>query len=450
LGPRLKKPKPRQAKNLEPQTRVAIKLAVRSCDECCTARVIPMILSDARVLAAYVIFFSSYFVFALGKFPGLKIDRPGAAIIGAVLMVAFRIVSAREALWSIDFSTIVLLFSMTLIVAHLHLGGFFEWVADLTVFRLNAHQLLAAVVFTSGVLSAFLVNDVVCLVMTPFVVKVTRRLDLKPVPYLLALATASNIGSVATITGNPQNMLIGSVSQISYVGFFAHLGPIALVGLVIDWALLHWIYLRHVPAGPVLSDATVGQSSQHRPRAKPVVVLVIVLAGFIAGVPAALMAAVGAAVLLITRTTEPQLVYEEVDWGLLVFFVGLFIIVGGAEQAGLSEKLLQPFGVWNLHRIWVYSLLTALLSNVVSNVPAVVLLKSLVPGFPNPDTGWLTLAMASTLAGNLTITGSVANIIVVERAKPHAHVGFSEYFRLGLPLTVLTLTWGIVWLSVVR
>jgi len=409
----------------------------------------PTILSDARGVAAWGIFFCSYFVFALGKFPGLKIDRPGAAIIGAVLMVAFRIMTAQEALRAIDFATVVLLFSMTLIVAQLHVGGFFEWVADLTVLRLNARQLLAAVVFTSGILSAFLVNDIVCLVMTPFIIGVTRRLALEPVPYLLALATASNIGSVASITGNPQNMLIGSVSRIGYVDFLAHLGPVALVGLCLDWALLHWLYLRVLPAG-VRASTSVSQSRPHRPRMKPVVVLILVLVGFVAGVPPALVAALGAAALLITRTTEPRLVYDEVDWGLLVFFIGLFIIVGGAERAGLTERLLQPFLAWNLQRIWIFSALTALLSNIVSNVPAVVLLKSLVPGFADPRIGWLTLAMSSTLAGNLTITGSVANIIVVERAKPEVHIGFREYFRLGLPLTVLTLTWGIIWLSLVR
>jgi Na+/H+ antiporter NhaD/arsenite permease-like protein len=413
-------------------------------------QVAPALLSDARSAAAYAIFFASYFVFALGKFPGLKIDRPGAAIIGAVLMVAFRIVTAQEALRAIDFPTIVLLFSMTLIVAHLHLGGFFEWIADITVLRLSAQRLLAAVVFVSGVLSAFLVNDVVCLVMTPFIIKVTRRLALEPLPYLLALATASNIGSVATITGNPQNMLIGSVSQIGYVDFFIHLGPVALAGLLIDWALLHWIYLRRVSGAAPTPAGTRSTPAQHRPRMKPGVVLLIVLAGFLAGVPPALMAAVGAAALLITRTTEPRLVYDEVDWGLLVFFVGLFIIVGGAERAGLTEQLLQPFVAWNLQQIWIFSSVTALLSNIVSNVPAVVLLKSLVPGFPDPRIGWLTLAMSSTLAGNLTITGSVANIIVVERARPAVHIGFRQYLRLGLPLTVLTLAAGIIWLSLVR
>jgi Na+/H+ antiporter NhaD/arsenite permease-like protein len=407
----------------------------------------PAILSDARVLAAYIIFFASYFVFALGKFPGLKIDRPGAAIIGAVLMVAFRVMSAREALRAIDFATIVLLFSMMLIVGNLHLGGFFEWVEEGVLLRLSAHQLLAAVILTGGILSAFLVNDIVCLVMTPFVLRLTSRLGLKPVPYLLALATASNIGSVATITGNPQNMLIGSVSHISYLHFLARLGPIAAAGLCADWLLVYWIYLR--PTGAAAEPGTVVPSDfqRHSPKVKPVIVLTAVLLGFLAGAPAAMVAAIGAAVLLITRTMEPRLVYDEVDWGLLVFFVGLFIIVGGVEQAGLTEHLLRPFAAWNLHRTWVFATVTAVLSNVVSNVPAVVLLKSLIPGFPDPQAGWLTLAMASTLAGNLTITGSVANIIVVERARPEVHIGFREYFRLGLPLTLATLLLGIAWLA---
>jgi Na+/H+ antiporter NhaD/arsenite permease-like protein len=407
----------------------------------------PAILSDARVLAAYIIFFASYFVFALGKFPGLKIDRPGAAIIGAVLMMAFRIMSTQEALWAIDFATIVLLFSMMLIVANLQLGGFFEWVAGSIVLRLSARRLLPAVIFTSGILSAFLVNDIVCLVMTPFVLRLTRRLGLDPIPYLLAVATASNIGSVATITGNPQNMLIGSVSHISYLDFLVRLGPIALAGLFIDWALMYWLYLRRSSISTEREVAPDPGSDRHPPRARPVIVLAVVLVGFVVGVPPAMMAALGAAVLLITRTTEPRRVYEQVDWGLLVFFIGLFIIVGGAQRAGLTETLLRPFTAWNLHRIWSFSLLTALLSNVVSNVPAVMLLKSLVPAFADPHTGWLALAMSSTLGGNLTITGSVANIIVVERARPEVHIGFREYFRLGLPLTTITLLWGITWLT---
>ena len=234
----------------------------------------PELLTDARTLAAYLIFIGSYFVFALGKFPWMKIDRPGAAIIGAVLMVAFRIVGARDALGSIDFPTIVLLFSMMLIVGNLRVVGFFDWITERLIERLQPHHLLPTVIFSSGLLSAFLVNDVVCLVMTPFVVRLARRLRVTPAPYVIAVATASNIGSVATITGNPQNMLIGSLSGISYVDFAAHLAPVAVSGLFVNWALVHWICLRGSSDDVPVRDALRGPEFLHAGiRKKPVVVL---------------------------------------------------------------------------------------------------------------------------------------------------------------------------------
>ncbi len=407
-----------------------------------------MLLSDARILAAYAIFLGSYIVFALGKFPWMKIDRPGAAIIGAVLMVAFGIVRAQDTLRSIDFATIVLLFSMMVVVANLRLAGFFERIAEWIVERLHPRHLLPTVIFTCGLLSAFLVNDIVCLVMTPFVLHMARRLGLPPVPYIVAVATASNIGSVATITGNPQNMLIGSLSGIGYVDFIRHLGPVAVAGLCLNWAVIQWLYPKGASDRVAVADVLSAPEFQYESmRKKPVVVFAIVLGGFLTGVPPAMMAAIGAALLLITRTVDPRKVYEEIDWGLLVFFVGLFIIVAGADRAGLTARLLEPIANWDLHRLGIFVPVTAILSNVVSNVPAVMLLRTLVGSFPDPHTGWLALAMASTLAGNLTITGSVANIIVVERAAAEdVDVGFREYFRVGLPVTVLTLTVGCMWL----
>jgi Na+/H+ antiporter NhaD/arsenite permease-like protein len=314
--------------------------------------------------------------------------------------------------------------------------------------RIHPHHLLPTVILSSGLLSAFLVNDIVCLVVTPLVVRMARRLRLAPMPYVVAVATASNIGSTAAITGNPQNMLIGSLSGISYLDFLAHLGPVALAGLLVNWAVLHAMYLPGSMDRVEVAEALSAPEFQHeRMRKKPVIVLVLVMAGFLAGVPAAMMAAVGAALLLITRTVDPRTVYDEVDWGLLVFFVGLFIIVGGAERAGLTRTLVDPLARWNLHRLPVFVTATALLANVVSNVPAVMLLRTLVPSFPDPHTGWLALAMSSTLAGNLTITGSVANIIVVERARAEGvTVGFGDYFRIGLPVTLATMFVGSIWL----
>jgi Na+/H+ antiporter NhaD/arsenite permease-like protein len=182
-------------------------------------------------------------------------------------------------------------------------------------------------------------------------------------------------------------------------------------------------------------------------RVKPVIVLAGVLVGFLSGAPPALVAAVGAAALLITRTVEPRKVYQDIDWGLLVFFVGLFIIVAGADRVGLTSRLLEPFAQWDLRRLAIFVPITAVLSNIVSNVPAVMLMRTLVDNFPNPHAGWLALAMAATLAGNLTITGSIANIIVVERAAAEGvSVGFRDYFRIGLPVTVVTMVAGSLWL----
>jgi len=410
----------------------------------------PVVIPHFKVIAAYAIFLGSYVVFAIGKFPGMKIDRPGAAIIGAVLMVAFGIVRPGQALRFIDFKTIVLLFSMMLIVAYLRLAGFFDWITQLVLTRLKPHHLLPMVIFTCGLLSAFFVNDIICLVMVPFVLAAARQMRVKPLAYLLAVATASNIGSVATITGNPQNMLIGSYSGISYRSFLLHLGPVALVGLLLDWLVLHMFFARAGMRDPEL-EVPVPTGPVDRARlVKPGIVVAFVLAGFVAGVPPATMAALGAAIMLITRSRDPQQVYRQVDWGVLVFFVGLFVIVGGAEESGLVRLLLDAAKSWNLQNAGVFTVVVAGISNLVSNVPAVMLLKSAVPGFANAHTGWLVLAMASTLAGNLTITGSVANIIVVERSKPDVEITFRDYFAVGLPITVLSLLFGCMWLAWIR
>ncbi len=407
----------------------------------------PNVVPDAQLIAAYAVFLGSYLVFAFGKFPWMKIDRPGAAIIGSALLFAFRILGPGEAVAFIDFATIVLLFSMMLIVGNLRLAGFFEWVNEAIVRRLHPRHLLPTVIFTSGLLSAFFVNDVICLVMVPFVIGVTRRMGLRPLPYLLALATASNIGSVATITGNPQNILIGSVSGVGYRDFLWHLGPVAIFGLLLDWAILHWLYPHDDIKVPPLDDRRHASRTEPQRLRKATIVIIFVLGGFLAGASPALVAALGAALMLITRTVEPRRVYDEIDWGLLVFFVGLFLIVGGADKAGIMDRLMWFTRSWNLDRVGTLTVVTALLSNVVSNVPAVMLLKSAVSRFSNPHTAWLTLAMASTLAGNLTITGSVANMIVVERARPEVQISWREYLRAGFPVALTTIAVGAVWLA---
>jgi len=407
-------------------------------------------LSHWHIAVAWTIFLASYLVFAIGRLPGTKIDRPAMAVIGAVLMFAFGILGPKEAIASVDFTTLVLLFSMMLIVASLHLAGFFEWVTELAIEHLSGSRLLPGVIFVSGILSAFLVNDIVCLVMAPLILGLCRRMRLRPVPYLLALATASNIGSTATITGNPQNILIGSLSGIPYRDFLQHLGPVALMGLFIDWAVLHWVHLRNGNGAALATkpeEPTATARSEMHP-AWPVAVSIGVLAGFFAGFPPALVAATGGALLLVQRRHKPSAIYGDVDWSLLMLFLGLFLIIGGAEQAGITQQLLAIAERLNLHNTGIFTGVVTLLSNLVSNVPAVMLLKGLVPQFQNQHMAWLLLAMSSTLAGNLTITGSVANIIVVEKARGEVHIGFLQYMKIGVPVTLLTLGVGLLWLRV--
>jgi len=406
----------------------------------------------AHVAIAWLIFLASYLVFAIGRLPGTKIDRPAMAVIGAVLMFVFGVLGAKEAIASVDFATLVLLFSMMLIVASLHLSGFFAWIAELAVVHLTPEKLLPGVIFVSGILSAFLVNDIVCLAMAPLLLGLCRRMRLRPLPYLLALATASNIGSTATITGNPQNILIGSLSAIPYRTFLAHLGPVAIIGLFVDWAVLHWIHLRNhngerLAATP--EDSPPKRVVDMHP-AWPVIVSGGVLAGFLAGFSPALVAAAGGGILLVQRRHPPKVIYEDVDWSLLMLFVGLFLIIGGAEQAGITHELLTAAERLNLHNSIIFTAVVAVLSNIVSNVPAVMLLKGLIPQFHDARQAWLLLAVSSTLAGNLTITGSVANIIVVEKARHEAHIAFLEYMKIGVPVTLATLAVGWLWLSFVH
>lgn len=408
------------------------------------------LLSDTQLIIAYVIFLCSYVVFAIGKFPGTKIDRTAAAIIGAALMFAFRITDAETGMRSIDFATLVLLFSMMLITADLHVSGFFDWITSVCVEHVPVRFLLPSVIFTSGILSAFLVNDIVCLLMAPLVLRVCREMARPATPYLLALATASNIGSTATITGNPQNILIGSLSGIPYRTFLLHLGPVAVIGLFLDWLVLHLIYFRRAEAVPAASPQwTEPLKVKKSGLIFPVMITVLVLLGFLLGAPPPLTAALGAAILLIHPAFHPRQIYGDIDSSLLVFFTGLFLITGAVEQIGIAQQMLMIAEHLNLHNFWIFSGVTAGLSNIVSNVPAVMLLKNLAPQYGNSHVFWLLLAMTSTLAGNLTITGSVANIIVVEKVRSEHTISFREYMRAGVPITLLTLIVGIVWLEII-
>jgi Na+/H+ antiporter NhaD/arsenite permease-like protein len=398
-------------------------------------------------MAVYVIFVATYIVLAAGRFPGLRIDRTGASIVGASLMVAFGALSFSGALQAVDWPTIVLLLGMMIVVANLRLSGFFRVSSAFVVQRAHGPKsLLAGVILVTGVFSAFFVNDTMCIVMTPLVLEITLALGRNPVPYLLGVAMSSNAGSVATITGNPQNMMIGSLSHISYRLFIWKLAPVALVSLLLTWVILVAFYKTE------FRGAAFVQADRLRVRVnapllwKSLLVAVGMVACFFAGWPVAQVAIVAGAMLLVTRRVKPEKVYHEIDWPLLALFAGLFVVVAAVERTSLDADLFRVASQFGLHNVPVLTFFAALVSNIVSNVPAVLLFRPVMPHLADPARGWLTLAMATTLAGNFTILGSMANLIVVQRARREVKIGFWEYFRAGSVLTVLTLVFGAWWL----
>jgi Na+/H+ antiporter NhaD/arsenite permease-like protein len=404
---------------------------------------------NATKITAVAIFAATYLVIAIGKLPGYRLDRAGAALLGASLMVGLGVLSLEEAYRAIDFDTITLLLGMMIVVANLRLSGFFRLVNIWVVTRAGYPLvLLVAIVLAAGLFSAFLVNDTICLVMTPLVLDVVTRLKRDPIPYLLAVAMASNVGSTATITGNPQNMIIGSLSHIPYGTFAKALSPVAAAGLVLTVVMIALVYRHEFLTRERLNIEVSRPPRYNGPMIiKSVVVTAAMVVLFFVGQPVAKMAILGGALLLFTRRVKAEKVYHEIDWPLLVMFVGLFIVVAGVEKTVLTPDVVAAVGRLHLETMPILSAVTAALSNIVSNVPAVLALKPFIANLHDPQRAWLVVAMASMLAGNFTLVGSVANLIVAQRARTHGvMIGFWDYFKVGAPLTVLTILFGVWWL----
>jgi Na+/H+ antiporter NhaD/arsenite permease-like protein len=432
-------------------------------------------LNEPATWLTWIIFGLTYLGLALGKVPGLRMDRAGIALVGATLMLVTGMLTVEQAVSrdSIDFKTLLLLFGMMIVVGMLRLSGFFKRLAGLALRHIATPKgLLAVTIGLSGVLSAFLINDVVCLALTPLVLHLARRLNFDPVPHLIGLATAANIGSTGTITGNPQNIYIGTHSGISYSRFAVRLLPVAMIGLGLAYVVVLLVYRKRLALvdGSAGNDDSQPQGEADSPRkqhndedsppsraharlqTKAIIVTLTAVALFFTGLPLELVALGAAAVMLLGRVA-PKKIYQQVDWSLLIMFTGLFIVVHAFQMHVVASWRIERW-TWLLNRpVDMLSLVSAGLSNLVSNVPAVLLLEPIAQAAPGAsrDTAWLALAMSSTFAGNLTVLGSVANLIVVENAaREGVEVSFWEYCKVGIPLTVLTLLLGMAWLQFVH
>ncbi len=405
------------------------------------------------VITALVIFLITYVFIGLRQIPRLHIDRPAGALVGAVLMIVFGVLTLEEAFAAIDMHTLLLLLGMMIITVYLRHAGFFELMADkILSLSKTPLQLLVFVTVSSGLLSALFVNDTICLLYTPIILEVAIQLGVHPMPYLLALATSSNVGSVMTVTGNPQNMLIGIYSKIPYLSFLGALFPVALAGFVVVIVTIRLLYRDDMRKECFLRRPALSPYELNKPLLyKSLAVCAGVFVAFSLGHPYSLVAVSGAVLLLVTGRVRTEAILEGVDWTLLLFFSGLFVVMHGVEVSGLARVMIDWTGgvteSSSTGKIAGLSFIAALVSNVVSNVPAVMLLKPFIESLGGDRTLWLALAMSSTLAGNLTLIGSVANLIVAQQARKRVEIGFMEYFRVGALITVITLGIGILVLA---
>ena len=393
-----------------------------------------------------VVFVLVYVGMMLGRIPGLALDRAGVALLGAIVLVATGRVTVERAWGAIDVPTVALLLGLMVVSAQLRLGGFYTKVTRrLAAARLSPAALLAADNAVAGVLSAVLANDIVCLAMAPVLVEGCARRRLDPVPFLLGLACAANVGSAATLIGNPQNMLIGQTLDLSFARYLLDAGIPSVAGLAATWAIIALMHRKKwVGETPVPEVRAPAFSAWKTTKGLLVLGALVVL--FIASPwPREVMALAAAGVLLTSRHMASRETLGLVDWQLLVLFAGLFIVNDALASSGALDAAagaLASRGVDLGHPAWLFGI-TAVLSNLVSNVPAVMLL---LPHATGP-LGGPVLALSSTLAGNLIIVGSIANIIVVDQAARHGvRIGWGRHARVGVPVTLATLALAALWL----
>jgi Na+/H+ antiporter NhaD/arsenite permease-like protein len=409
------------------------------------------------VTAALVVFCVTYLVIASRQLALLKLDRPSGALVGAVAMVAIGGLPLESAFHAIDLSVVALLLGVLIIAGYLQEAKFFRRAAYVVLTRArSARSLVWGLVFVSGALSALLVNDTVCVVLTPLVVAVVVEAELPAMPYLLALASGTNIGGVVTFSGNPQNMIIGDAAAglPSFAQYLALALPAGVACLAANAAVIGWLFRKQLPRGSLADRAPPKPAIDKVLAAKGVAALVLFAGLALAGVKLAGAAMTAAAGLMLVARIEPRRALEKVDWQLLVFFAGLFVVVGGLARTGALDDAFAAVAPvvarGDAAGDAAFVGLTVIASNVVSNVPFVMVAVDWVPQMPDPTWGWILLAFASTLAGNLTLFGSVANIIVMESAGPRGAIGFRRFLVYGLPITLVSLVVAFAVLALER
>ncbi|HEV2288260.1 MAG TPA: SLC13 family permease [Candidatus Acidoferrales bacterium] len=423
-------------------------------------------LQSAHALASshwlpLAIFVITYVFIAIESGRGSHLDRTAAAFCGAVAMVLFGVLSLDAAYRAISWDTIIFLLGIMILVAHFQVSHFFDWIAiHVAAVARTRFQLLVLLVFTTGILAAFFVNDTICLMFTPVILALTDRLRLPRLPYLVALATSANIGSVMSVTGNPQNALVGVTAHFTFLEFLSRLAPVSALGLVLNVILLAYFFRRDlrnthpleasISSAPFVANGTAPHNHETLASVKLDRVLLVkcalaallVLVLWIMNFSFPLAAATVGAFILVIGRVKSETILRRVDWELLLFFASLFVVMQGFDDSGATAYIIRFLASGLRHgvtaQLFAVSGAMLALSNLVSNVPAVLLVRPFVNSLPHAHFIWLAVASTSTLAGNATPISSIANLIVIQLAARRMKITFWEFTRIGLVVTLVT------------
>jgi Na+/H+ antiporter NhaD/arsenite permease-like protein len=394
-------------------------------------------------------FLVTYVLVAGRRLRAVPMDRPAGALVGAVLAVAIGALTPAQALGAIDLHTLVLLFAVMGMGGFVSADGFFDRVAPaVSRWARTPARLLGLLVWGSGLASAVVTNDAICVLVAPVVVAWIERWKLPRLPFLLALATATNTGSVATLVGNPQNMLCAHLGELSFRGYLLHMGPVALASLAVNHAIL-WLAFRRELRAPLPMEPASGEPVATGRTWLTFGVIGATVAVYTAGADLAITSVAGLVALLLLHREDPARLWERIDWSILVFFGGLFVAVEAFVKSGIPALAFERFPLYGGSGAGAWARTSAAFlvgSNVVTNVPFILVVREPMAALPDRTLGWEMLAMASTFAGNLTLLGSVANVIVAEKSRRVGGLHFWEHLRLGAPIALATTALGTGWL----
>ncbi|MCX8058294.1 MAG: SLC13 family permease [Spirochaetes bacterium] len=450
-----------------------------------------------KQILCLIIYFFVYILISSKRFKFFNLGRTGVALFGVVLMFIFKLFSANEFISLIDWDTIILLFSLMIIIEYLDESGFFDFLS-FYIFKdyYDPKKLIFLIVFLVGLSSAFFINDITCLILTPMILRVLIKKGLNPLPYLIAIATSSNIGAIIAYTGAPQNMIIGNLCSLSFSKYFILMFPLGLILLYFNYIFIflffrkklilnkninHQIYENKISFSKINKIINLENIEKEKSKdnnkikiknsifinkkikekidlfihdlkrirrplfRRSVTVALLTFLSFFIFKPISWVALIGAVILIVISKKNETEYLKRIDWNLLIFFICLFGLIGALNESGLTiylfEKFIKNFEL-NLKNFFIFNLVSLIFSNIFSNVPYVLIVKEIIQKIPDNNIWYLFLAFTSTIAGNMTLLGAVANIIVAEKAKNEVQISFKEFFMYGFPSTLILFILG--------